>query len=158
MHRELKPEGGIAEYLTPRCISLSLAANTKDDVIAELVDLIIAGSQISAEKRDTVVKAVLERERSFSTGMQSGIAIPHAKTDAVATISVAVGLKPGGVEFETLDGEPSTIFFLIVVPMHEVGRHVKILASISNATRTAEQRDRILNSTTPEAVIAALAT
>ncbi len=157
MHSELKPEGGIAEYLTPECISLSLTAKTKDDVIAELVDLIVASGRIPAEKRDAVVAAVLERERSFSTGMQDGIAIPHAKV-GVATISVAVGLKPGGVEFEALDGEPSTIFFLIVVPTHEVGRHVKILASISNATRTAEKRDRILNSTTPEAVIAALAT
>ena len=157
MHRELKPEGGIAEYLTPECISLSLAAHSKDDVIAELVDLIVASGRIPAEKRTAVTEAVLERERSFSTGMQSGIAIPHAKT-GVATICVAVGLKPDGVDFEALDGEPSTIFFLIVVPTHETERHVRILASISKATRSPERRERILSSRTAESLIEALTT
>jgi len=85
-------------------VVLGLKSTTSSPVIEEMVDTLVAAGQI--KDRAVALQAILERERKMSTGMQNGIAIPHGKTSAVDTLVSLVGLKPEGLDFESLDGQP----------------------------------------------------
>lgn len=137
--------------LTLETISLSLKGETKEAIIAEMVDLLVASGHVL--DRDAVFKAVLERERRMSTGMQNGIAIPHGKTDAVDTLVAAMGVKREGVDFGALDGEPSTIFVMTVSPDSRTGPHIQFLAEISRPLNDPAVREKILAATTREEIL-----
>ncbi|MFW5801881.1 MAG: PTS sugar transporter subunit IIA, partial [Spirochaeta sp.] len=131
-------------YLNVGSISLKLRAHTKEQVLTELLNLMEEDQPLPDRK--TVERAVHERESVMSTGMQHGIAIPHARTEGTDQLRVAVGLAPQGIDFDALDGEPSTIFFLVVSPEHNPGPHLQILAAISAVLNTKEAREEILAS------------
>lgn len=135
-------------------IRLRLQATTKDDVIGELLDLATAHGHLP--DRAAAARAVLERERTMSTGMADGIAIPHAKSDTVAAPVLAVGLKPEGVDFAAFDRQPSRIIVLVVSPQRNTGIHLRVMAEISKALRRAEVRQRVLDAACREEVIQAL--
>ncbi len=137
--------------LTAETISLSLKGATKEEIIAEMVDLLVASGHVL--DRDAVLKAVLERERRMSTGMQNGIAIPHGKTDAVDCLVAAMGVKREGVDFGALDGEPSTIFVMTVSPDSRTGPHIQFLAEISRPLNDPAVREKILAATSPEEIL-----
>lgn len=118
---------GFREALSPDCIILDLKGTDKESVITELVDR-LASKGLLAD-RSTVLRDVLEREKSMSTGMQHGIALPHAKTEGVSRIVAALGLKPGGVDFKSLDGEPAKVILLLASPGKQAGPHIQVLAS-----------------------------
>jgi mannitol/fructose-specific phosphotransferase system IIA component (Ntr-type) len=99
---------------------------------------------------------VLAREDTGSTGMQDGVALPHGKTWAVDQIVSAIGLKPGGVDFDSLDGVPSTIFVLVLSPMDVTGPHIRFLATISQ-TLNEEGRKALLACRTAAEMYACLA-
>ena len=80
-----------------------LKSRTKREVMAELADLLVADGAVAPENRDAILTALLEREGKMSTGMQLGVAIPHAKTSAVAGLVTAVALAPEGIDFDSLD-------------------------------------------------------
>ena len=79
---------------------------------------------------DTIYQAVMDREREGSTGLEKGVAIPHAKCDAVERLSIVIGISKDGIEFEAQDGQPSNLFFLMVAPRTESGPHVQAIAKI----------------------------
>ena len=100
------------EVLTSSSFSLHLASDTKDGIIAELVDLIAADGRL--KDRDDALRAVYERERKISTGLQDGVAVPHGKTRTVKSMVTAFGLKKEGIDFDSLDGLPARIFILTI--------------------------------------------
>jgi fructose-specific phosphotransferase system IIA component len=106
-----------------------LSGADKDAVITELVD-ILAGSGL-LENRDTVLDAVFTRERTRSTGIGSGIAIPHGKCNAVKELVMALGITAAPLEFESVDGRPVSIVILLVSPADQTGPHIQALARIS---------------------------
>lgn len=114
-------------------ISLELKGETKEALIAEMVDLLAARGKL--ENRDLVLEDVLQREKTMSTGMQHGIALPHAKSDGVNDICVAVGLKKAGIDFESSDGEKSRLFIMVVSPKKISGPHIRFLAAIGAVLR-----------------------
>lgn len=136
--------GGIDwyQYLQIPSISMNLKAQDKRGVILELLDLLEADEPL-AQRRD-VEKAVFAREEIISTGMQHGIAIPHARCSGTDRFRIAIGLAPDGIDFQALDGEPSRIFFLIISPEHNPGPHLQILAEISSILNRAEAREQML--------------
>jgi Kef-type K+ transport system membrane component KefB/mannitol/fructose-specific phosphotransferase system IIA component (Ntr-type) len=138
-------EGDIFKSLDPKCIITNLRGKTKDAVITELVELLDANGKL-LDKAE-VLKAVFEREKSMSTGMQYGVALPHGKTDAVERLTVAAGLKPEGIDFDSIDGEPSTIFFLVLSPKKTTGPHVQFLAAVSSILNSEDARSLILGCT-----------
>jgi len=144
---------GIAEsrVVCPSCIVLDLKADTKEGVIRELLETMAGNGRI--DDLEMAFADVLERERSMSTGMQNGIALPHAKTDAVQTIAAAIGLKRGGVEFQSLDGKPATIIVLLATPRKNPGAHIQFLAGIGAALRDESRREQILAATSAEEVV-----
>lgn len=159
LRREISEQEGRADRslfksILPTCVSPALRGSTKQEIIAELVDLLAAAGRIS--DRDSVLADVLSREATMSTGMQHGVALPHAKTDGVESMQVAVGLKPGGVDFASIDGEPSRIFFLVTSPKKDSGPHVQFLASIGAVLHDEAARERLLAAGKPEEILAVL--
>lgn len=137
--------------LTVETICLDLQGATKEAILAEMVDLLVASGHI--RDRAAVLKAVLEREKRMSTGMQNGIAIPHGKTDSVDCLVAALGIKRAGVDFGALDGQPSNIFVMTVSPDSRTGPHIQFLAEISRPLNDASVRAKLLAATSPDEVL-----
>jgi len=140
----------LRESITPE-----LKGATKDAVIEELVDLLVAAGRI--KDRLAALRAVLERERKMSTGMQNGIAIPHGKTETTDCLVTALGIKRAGVDFDSLDGQPARIFVMTLSPENRTGPHIQFLAEISRQLNDPTIRDRLLQATTADEILKILA-
>jgi fructose-specific phosphotransferase system IIA component len=112
-------------------------------VISELVDLLASASSI--KNKDGLIKALMARESLGSTGIGQNIGIPHAKSDSVKQLTAAFGISREGINFDSLDGEPAHIFFLLVAPEDSAGPHLKALASISRLLKDKFVRDALKN-------------
>ncbi len=134
----------------------ALKSRTKREVMGELTDLLVAEGKLPAASREAVLAALLEREAKMSTGMQLGVAIPHAKTSAVPELVTAVALSPEGIEFDSLDGHPSRIFVLTVSPPTDVASPIRFLADISRQFSSEDVRMRLLEAKTVAEMVAAL--
>lgn len=144
----------LRKVLTPQTAHVGLQGETKDEIIAELVDLICGTGRV--KDRDAALSAVLERERKMSTGMEHGVAIPHGKTDAVDGLFVALATRESGIDFDSLDGQPARIFVMTLSPKNRSGPHIQFLAEVSRLLRSESARQRVLEATTPKELIAAL--
>lgn len=141
----------IIDFLNTKCINVNLRAKNKREVLEELVNLLVNAQEIS--DREEMVKVLLEREKLGSTGIGEGIAIPHGKTKAVKKLVAAFGRSPGGVNFESLDGEPAHIFFLLVAPHDSAGPHLKALARISRLLKDQDFRKELMSVSTKEELL-----
>ena len=131
------------KLISPEVIVMDLKSETKDELLKEMV-MILANSG-KVRDWEHVYNDVLDREKIMSTGMDKGIAIPHAKSEGVVSACVAVGIKKEGIDFDALDKQPSKIFFLIVSPKKSNSPHLQILASVSSIVRNKETLERIFN-------------
>jgi mannitol/fructose-specific phosphotransferase system IIA component (Ntr-type) len=102
----------------------------RDDVIAELVDALIAAGAASPRLREDLIKAVLERERRGSTGFGRGVAVPHVKHKSVKSMSAAIGLSERGVDFNALDKQPVYSVFLLLSPEDRPEEHLQAMEVI----------------------------
>ncbi|MDR3147524.1 MAG: cation:proton antiporter [Treponema sp.] len=141
----------LLDLVTGDCTLMELQGTTKDAVLTELVDLLAARGKL--EDRDLVLHDVFEREKSMSTGMQHGIALPHAKTEGVKDICVAVGIKKAGVEFESLDGEKSRLFIMVISPKKISGPHIQFLAAIGAVLNDDAVREQVIGCGSRELVV-----
>ncbi len=132
----------ITDILVREASILDLEANTKDDVLAEL-----AGALASAEpalERQTLLNVLREREALQSTGIGEGVAIPHGKLEGLDRLVATFARSTSGVNFESIDGQHTQLFFLLVVPEQSGGQHLKALARISRFFRDASFREKLL--------------
>ncbi len=143
----------IMDFLSKKAILTDLKSAKKEDVIRELVDALINAGDIEKRCRNKLVEALMNRESLGSTAIGQGIAIPHAKSDCVDKLVAAFGLSKKGVEFDSLDGEPAHIFFLLVAPQDSAGPHLKALARISRLLKDKYFRDTLRASADDKAVI-----
>ena len=132
----------LLDILSADSTLIDLKGETKENIIAELIDTLAVGDAIS--DRDKVLQAVLEREKIMSTGIGDGIAIPHGKSDAVERLVAALGTQRRGVDFEALDGEPAYVFFLLVSPANVSGPHIKALARISRLLKNDDFKKKLI--------------
>lgn len=132
----------LKKLLSEDTVILELKGTTKDAIIQEMIDLLVARGRI--KDREAALKAVMEREQKMSTGMQHGIAIPHGKTDSVDKLVTAMALKKEGVDFGSMDGKPSTIFIMTISSVSRTGPHIQFLSEISQVLNDPEKRERIL--------------
>lgn len=137
----------LSDILTPDHIRIPLAATTKGGVLRELVDAAVSGNGLAAEE---VLGAVLQREREFPTGIGYGVAVPHGRTPALNGLVTVAGTTPAPVPYETVDGEPVRLFFLLAGPESTAGEHVKVLSRISRLVRREPVRARLLAARTAE--------
>jgi fructose-specific phosphotransferase system IIA component len=119
----------ISDYLSKKNIKVGIESTNKKDAIAELVDVLEKAGKIS--DKSSVLKALMDREELGTTGIGQGIAIPHAKTDLVEDICVAIGISKKGISFSSLDGELVYVMFVFLAPHNSAGKHLKILALAS---------------------------
>ncbi len=143
------------DLISEKTILIGLRGTTKREIIEELVNAIEVGNHIS--DRGRVLESVLQRESIMSTGIGHGIAIPHGKSDAAKKLSGVLGIKREGVDFESLDGQPAYIFFLLVSPVDVSGPHIKALARISRLLKGEDFRKALIQGQTPQDILAIIA-
>ena len=124
----------LLDRISAKVVKVPLTSTTKEGVIRELVSLLVDAGTIADAAASA--EAVLAREALGSTGLEHGIAVPHAKTSSVADLTVAIGISPKGVSFAALDGQPSHVFFLLLAPPDKSGPHIEALAEIARLTRS----------------------
>ena len=139
----------LGEILHSGLIKLNLDAQTKEEAIEELVDLLVEAGKAPEDLRQHLLDVVMEREQTMSTGMDHGIALPHASSDKVDQIMGALGSAPEGIPFDTLDGEPARLVILLILPRHNFQGHVRTLAGIAHLLSNPGFRESII--TAPDA-------
>lgn len=127
----------VLETLSEDLIKIPLTSKTKTEILDELLEILVAKGVV--KNREEVFQKIMEREEQVSTGLDHGIAIPHAKSEGVDSLVCAVGVKPEGIDFESRDGQPTKLFFLVIAPPGQTGPHIEALKEIailvSNNTR-----------------------
>ena len=144
----------LKKVMSAATITTDLKSATKEGIVEELVQLLMAAGRIRDLKdAREAVRVVLEREGKMSTGMQNGIAIPHGKTDRVDALVAAIGISRSGVDFQALDGQPARIFVMTLSPDTRTGPHIQFLAEISRRLSDAAVREGLLKAEKPEEVL-----
>jgi len=144
----------LADYITPARVKLGLDGDTKEEIIEELVSLLADTHKVT--DADVIYDAVMSRERQGSTGLEKGIAIPHAKSDAVKKLSMVVGVSRDGVDFESRDGKSAHLFFLMVAPTSESGPHVQAIAKIVKIIKLDKFIRKLVDAKAPDEVVEAI--
>ena len=138
----------LTDLLTVARIRIPLEGDTKDELLEELVSILVVTDGI--EDQQSVLVAVRERESILSTGIGHGVAIPHGKSAAVPELRMAAGIASAPVDFDALDGQPVSLFFLLVGPESAAGPHIKALSRISRLVRRDDVRERLIASPTAD--------
>ena len=142
----------IVDLVDKNAVTVDLKAQEKDEVISELVDLFVSSGRIEKSKKSEVVKKIKERELLGSTGIGKGVAIPHAKCPNVKNMAAAFGISKEGINYKSLDGELSYIFFLLIAPGETPGPHLKALAKISRLLDDKFVRERLRMAKSPQEI------
>jgi fructose PTS system EIIBC or EIIC component len=141
----------VSELLKPEFIISDLKGESKEEIINELVDLFKDDPRV--EDIEKVRSAVLEREKVMSTGVGKGFAIPHGKTNAVKEIIGAFGKIKEGIDYESLDGNPVNLVFLLVGKDNLISTHIKLLSRISRLMNKDDFRHRLVEANSAEEIV-----
>lgn len=147
----------LSELITKDLIEVPLRATDKWEALGVLARVPVRAGRYPAAFAPIVEQALVLRERSMTTGMEHGIAIPHAAIDGIDDLVAVLGLNPVGIPFETLDGAPARILIGLVIPRAKKLSHIKTLAEIAKLLSRAEVRDRLLRCADAGSVVAVLA-
>lgn len=143
----------IGKLLTPNRVSFQLKGRTKEEAIEELIEILYRDGTI--ENKEEFKSAVMKREGEFSTGIGHGIGIPHGKSKAVREASIAFGISQDGINFDSMDGQPVNLLFLIAVPKKSDDVHLKILSHISRRLMHRSVREKLMAANTYEHILEA---
>jgi Kef-type K+ transport system membrane component KefB/mannitol/fructose-specific phosphotransferase system IIA component (Ntr-type) len=144
----------LKEFIHPASVIVPLRAATKEEALKALVDALDRSGKL--RDKELVLRDVMERESTASTGMEKGIAIPHGRTEGVEGLAAAVGLCPEGVDFQALDGQPSRLIFLIASSPENRGPHLQLLAAIASQMQDQSRLDRALAAKKPRELLGVL--
>lgn len=133
----------IMDFLSKKAIIPEIKATKKEEVIKELVEALINAGDIDKRYRSKIIEALMAREELGSTAIGQGVSIPHAKSEYTKELVAAFGLSSRGVDFDSLDGEPVYIIFLLLAPQDSAGPHLKALAGISRLLKDKYLRDNL---------------
>jgi nitrogen PTS system EIIA component len=132
----------LEQLLKPEYLNTNLQAKNKTEALAELSEIVMKGSlKLNKSK---IYDVLLQREKLGSTGIGDGVAIPHGKIGDLEELIVAFGRSKDGVEFDSIDGKPVHLFFLLLAPENCTGRHLKTLARISKMSKAANFRRNLM--------------
>ena len=144
----------IMDILVKQAVILDLGVKSKRDVLSEMANALAkVEPQIEADK---LLDVLLEREALQSTGIGEGVAIPHGKMIGLDRLVASFARSPEGIDFDSIDGQPTQHFFLLVVPEHSGGQYLKALARISRFFRDPAFRDKLAAVETLQDVIDAI--
>jgi PTS system nitrogen regulatory IIA component len=139
----------LSEVLTESAVLLVPSGLDKWHFIEVLTDALVDSKQVEPQHRETVLSALLSRERSMSTGMENGIAIPHTSVDEVEKTAVALGICRDGMDFEAIDDRPTQLVMLLVNPSNRTKAHIRTLAEIARLLSSVELRSALHEAATP---------
>lgn len=138
----------LREVLSPDLVTTDLAGTDKRSVIESLIAILVEHGGLS--DAETALADVLDHENNTSTGMEHGIAIPHAKTDAVDSLVACIGVTRKKIDFDSLDRKPSQLFVMTLSPRDGTGPHVQFLAEVSRLLKDNKIRKRMLKAKSNE--------
>lgn len=146
----------LCDLITSDLVEVPLQAADKWQALTRIASIPVRAGRYPKAFTATVEEALVVRERSMTTGMENGIAIPHAAIDGIDDLIAVLGLNPVGIPFETLDGAPATIVIGLIIPRAKKLMHIKTLAEIAKLLSRAEVRDRLLRCTAAAEAVRAL--
>jgi mannitol/fructose-specific phosphotransferase system IIA component (Ntr-type) len=144
----------LADVLDIRGVRTGLQAPDKDSMLRTLADLFVSADDLL--DRDHVYSVIAERERVASTGVGSGVAIPHGRMD-IEGIRAVMAICPDGVPFDAVDGQPARIFLAVLAPEDHPAAQLKVLARISRVLKDEGVRRRLLDAPNGDAALAIVA-
>lgn len=144
----------LKDIVNESTVTASLVATEKYAAITELIDLAIKARTLGSALREHAVDVVFSRERSMSTGMEHGVALPHASSDRIKKTVCALGVSREGIDFECIDGQPARIVVLVISPKRKIQQHVHTLAGISHLLHDEAFRESLIAAPDEAALLA----
>jgi PTS system fructose-specific IIC component len=141
----------LSKFCDESLVIFDLDAANKDEAIDRLVDLASTSNMI--KDHDQLLKDVKEREELVTTGVGYGVAFPHAKTRSAKGIVIAFGRSDKGIDFDAMDHKPVHLLFLIAAPEDAIGAHLNVMARLSYLMKSAENRQKLMEATSPGDVL-----
>ncbi|MEM1072101.1 MAG: PTS sugar transporter subunit IIA [Planctomycetota bacterium] len=120
----------LSDLVPDGAIQTGLVSTQRDDVVAEMVDVLVSSGATAASTREDLIKRVLDREQKGSTGFGRGVAVPHVKHTGVERMAAAIGLSREGIEFNALDRQPVYSVFLLLSPEDRPEEHLQAMEAI----------------------------
>lgn len=146
----------LKKYIGADAIVTELKSETKDEILLELLEAMCNSGRLNFNRLDESMAAILKREGKMSTGIQDGIAIPHARISGIKDIIAVLGTKPSGIDFNSLDAKPARIFIMTLSPVELPVPHVQFLAELMQKLKHKSVRDGIAAAASPKEVLALL--
>jgi len=141
----------ISNLLSAETIVLSLKHSDKEGIIEELLDLAMKTGKVKDRKK--ALKDLLDREDLGSTGLENGLAIPHARTNSVNGVALALGISKEGIDFQSADGKPSRLFFLLLAAENETSVSVQVLALIARMNLLSHFQSKMISAESSESAL-----
>jgi len=138
----------LQDVLLPEFIKVDMEAEDKDEAFEELVDYYCQADDSSAF--DDILQAIIAREAKMSTGIHKGIAVPHGKTSAVDTMRGVLGISRKGIQYDSLDGEPVYLLFMIISPMEDSERHLRLLKHLAELMEMPQFQNELQSQKDPQ--------
>lgn len=135
---------------------MKVKSSNRWELIGEMVDLAVKNREIDQTECDEIKRALIEREKSMSTGIGNGVAIPHCTTQKVQDIIFIMSIVSKGMDFDSIDNLPVKIVILLLVPKNKLTQHIKTLANIAKLMSNENLRNTLMTMKTPEAIIKAM--
>lgn len=136
----------ISDYLKEENIKMNLVAKSKEKAIKTLLEF-------NSLDKESILKEIMKREELESTGFGNGIAVPHARIDGIPSITILVGVSKKGIEFDSLDGKPANLIFLILAPKSETKLYIYILAKLIKVLEEEKNLMKLVDTDTPQSFI-----
>ncbi len=143
----------LSENLKKHNIIINAKAKTRWDLIKEMLELAVKNKEIKDEDEESVRKALIEREKSMSTGIGKSVAIPHCTTAKVNEIIIILSICESGIDFDSIDSIPVRIAILLLVPKNKLTHHIKTLANIAKIMNNDELREKMLTLKSSDAIL-----
>jgi len=146
----------LLESIKKNNIIIKASAKNRWEIIEEMVDLAVKNKDIPTEDAESIKKSLIEREKTMSTGIGNGIAIPHCSTSKISNIVAVMALIQKGLNFEAIDNEPVKIIVLLIVPKDKLSQHIKTFTNIAQMMNNAELREKLLELKKADAILKTL--
>lgn len=141
----------LIDLIQTNVIKTPLESTDKPEVLRELTQILKDAGEI--DDFDAVLQCIQDREEQMSTGLKDGIAVPHGKTSTVPSLKMAIGIAPQGIDFNSLDGKPAQLFFLLVARKDQPGPHVEALAEIAKLAQSQAFCKALINAESAQEVV-----
>ncbi len=133
----------LSEALSEEMVMVGMRGRTKPEAIRELAEF--TASTRNLKDKEGLIRTILEREKLQSTGIGSGVAIPHGQTESVEGIICSLGISKEGINYDSLDGKPVYLMFMLVASPDRDAQYLSLLACIARMFRNPELREAVMN-------------